>query len=517
MIAVQPQLQQDSVERSEAYLRAILLSLNPSISPDEDPAAPPAWSGPPQETITILNLLYASLLMSLLAAFIAMLGKQWLNVYRRHSGGSMVERCGDRQRKFDSLKKWPFHLFVESLPLMLQVALLFLTCGLSRYMWSVNTSVARVVISFTVLGSLFYVGIVIAGALSRECPFQTPASTALRDLRDSAIARKSSAALFSLSPSNVIPLIHAARRDTRELLRNLPLPSVTSLLSATWLDARNGFVSASHRVYEIMRYLLYRVPAQTTPLPTTVDDTTDGPLTPQYGPGLQARVWNLNTIRSQNADDARCVPWALRNITDPEAIDSAICLAGIIRWFDGDPDQDPPFDFVASAFEACFDSTKQVYPGMRNRAYFSARAILQISVRARAHSTEHAHKYRIPGALSFAEHTDPDLCNILSMLKDGFNNDRPSLHFPDAGTCTHTHSLWMSNLFLDIAHMGPNPTLIFYGSPLSAAVADNQAMIANILLMSYMFLGGQVGEEIFWAVDKSYVVILLYLSAYSLL
>ena len=94
----------------------------------------------------------------------------------------MIERCGDRQRKFHGLEKWPFHLFIESLPTMLQIALLLLTFGLSRYMWSVNTSVAGVVISFTILGILFYVGIVVAGTPSYECPFQTPASTALRRL-----------------------------------------------------------------------------------------------------------------------------------------------------------------------------------------------------------------------------------------------------------------------------------------------------------------------------------------------
>ena len=77
----------------------------------------------------------------------------------------MVERCGDRQRKCDGLETWPFRMFVESLPIMLQIALL-LACGLSRYIWSVNTSVARIVVSFTVLGVLFYIGIVVAGTWS---------------------------------------------------------------------------------------------------------------------------------------------------------------------------------------------------------------------------------------------------------------------------------------------------------------------------------------------------------------
>ena len=59
--------------------------------------------------MTATSLMYASLVMSLLAAFVAMLGKQWLNRYLRNSGGSMIERCGDRQRKYDGLEKWPLH------------------------------------------------------------------------------------------------------------------------------------------------------------------------------------------------------------------------------------------------------------------------------------------------------------------------------------------------------------------------------------------------------------------------
>ena len=177
VIDVHSKLQPDPNDQSAALLRAILLTLNQSAIPGETPTVPPVSEDPPSEIVTVTGLMYASLLISLLAAFVAMLGKQWLNRYLRHAGRSMIERCGDRQRKFDGLEKWPFRLFIESLPIMLQIALL-LTCGLSRYMWSVNTSVARVVIPFTVLG-LFYIGTVVAGTSSYEYPFQTPASIAL--------------------------------------------------------------------------------------------------------------------------------------------------------------------------------------------------------------------------------------------------------------------------------------------------------------------------------------------------
>jgi len=457
----------------------------------------------------------------------------------------MAERCGDRQRKFDGLEKWPFRFFIEALPLMLQIALLLLACGLSRYMWSVNTSVARVIITLTALGLLFYLGIVAAGTSSYECPFQTPVSEGLRYLRDSGVTRK---LLASTSPSNII-----------------------SLVRATWVNTRQGLISASRRVYRITQRppSLEISPSRITSgihsaatraghrtiilllqidrvlgnakrtlaqrirkcgrvargfrraglLPPTIEDSHDQLGAPRNSSRLLVRVWNLEALRKQNTDNVRCVCWVLRNITDPEAIDSAIRLAGIIRWFDGDPDHDPPFDLIVSTFEACFDSTKQPYPGMVDRAYFSARAILQISMRARTQSRECASKYPIPEVSPRTpQHAHHDLCHIIRMLQCNFYSDRPTLYFPNANENTHNHLLWMSNLFVDLTRVGPNPILKSYRSYLSVAVTNHQATITNTLLMWYMFLGGRVEEETFWANDKSYAMdFLSFLSTHLIL
>jgi len=233
------------------------------------------------------------------------------------------------------------------------------------------------------------------------------------------------------------------------------------------------------------------------------------------GPGLRVRVRNLEGIQRQNADNARCVCWVLRNITDPEAIDFAIRLAGAIRWFDGDSDHNPPFDLIVSTFEACFDLTKRLYPGMRDRAHFSARAIFQISMRARTRSHELASKYPIPiTSLSLFRRTDPDLLHVIWMFQHSLGASRPTLSFPNAGIATLTHSLWLSNLFVDLTHVGPNPILQSYVFYLSTARANHKATIANILLMWYIFLGGHVEEETTWAVDKSYVAISSFLPAW---
>ena len=449
--------------------------------------------------------------MSLLAAFVAMLGKQWLTRYLRHTGGSVVERCSDRQRKCDGLEKWPFHFFIGSLPVMLQIALLLLACGLSRYTWSVNTSVGRVVISFTVLGFLFYIGIVFAGTSSYECPFQTPASTALRRLKDNV-----------LSPPKIISFISATRKSARILLA---LPSFTSLIYATCMDIReigrnlgHGAITLPFRIFRTLKDAVERLTQETRRiwrggiLPITRDPNHQQ-LPPWSGPGLLVRVRNLEALRIQNTGDARCVSWVLRNITDPEAIDSAIRLAGTIRWFNGGPTDNPPYNSIVSIFETCFDSTKQLYPGMRDRAYFSARALLQINMRAGVQPHDNASRHPVPIIPSSPyENTDPDLHHILHMLEKNFVDHKPTLYFPSPNR--NAHSLWMTNLFVDSIRISPNPTLEGYKSYLSIATAGHQASIANILLVWYVLLGGQVKEETLWAVDKSYAVNSFLPSAY---
>ena len=167
-------LQPDPNEQSAALLRAILHTLNQPATSGETPAVPPVEGNPLSEIVTATCLTHASLLVSLLAAFVA------VAEHLRNSGGSMIESCGDRQRKCDGFKKWPLHFLIESLPIMLQAALLILTSGLCRYMWSINTFIAYTLIILTGLGVVFYIAIAIIGTSSRVCAFQTPASTALR-------------------------------------------------------------------------------------------------------------------------------------------------------------------------------------------------------------------------------------------------------------------------------------------------------------------------------------------------
>ena len=141
-----------------------------------------------------------------------MFGKQFLN--RRwgfwNAAGSRIGHRGDHQRDCDDIKKWPLRLFAESLAAMLQLALLLLACGLSRYMWSVNISILHVSIALTAVGVLSYLGIVVVRTFMHESPFQAPISIE----RPDSIRRAYERAVF-VSPSGVagtINLLSAAFR-----------------------------------------------------------------------------------------------------------------------------------------------------------------------------------------------------------------------------------------------------------------------------------------------------------------
>ena len=143
----------------------------------------PQWTGPPSTIVHVQTILFASLSASMLSAFLAMLGKQWLNRYvSTDNRGSAIDRCKNRQRKLDGIVAWCFDSVMESLPLMLQVALLLLGCALSRYLWETSMTVASVVIGVTSFGLLLYLFILVVGTAWESCPYQTPGSLFLRYL-----------------------------------------------------------------------------------------------------------------------------------------------------------------------------------------------------------------------------------------------------------------------------------------------------------------------------------------------
>jgi hypothetical protein len=89
---------------------------------------PPVYSN---GQVWFQTLAYASLSFSLLAAFGAVLGKQWLCFYKlkRFGHGSLEERGKTRQQKFDSLATWHFDAVLHTFPVLLEISLLYPDCS----------------------------------------------------------------------------------------------------------------------------------------------------------------------------------------------------------------------------------------------------------------------------------------------------------------------------------------------------------------------------------------------------
>jgi len=156
--------------------------MNNSIFGDHVPTVP-QWTGPPHKIVYVQAMLYASLATSLFSAFLAMLGKQWLNQYvSTELQGTPIEQSQNRQRKHNGIVVWHFHHVMESLPLMLQFALLLLGSALSLFIWGIDRTIASVVLGITVFGVTCYTFVIIAGAISMDCPYQTPGALILRYL-----------------------------------------------------------------------------------------------------------------------------------------------------------------------------------------------------------------------------------------------------------------------------------------------------------------------------------------------
>ncbi|KAF9781581.1 hypothetical protein BJ322DRAFT_231789 [Thelephora terrestris] len=279
-----------------AYLQILIHNMNNTLFPDADPSST-IWTGPPPEIVKVQSLLYSSLATSLFAAFIAMLGKQWVNRYIRKQGSSAAEKSRDRQRKLDGFKNWYFQLVIESLPVMLQFALLLLGCALTLYLWTISQTVAGVILAFTLFGIASYVFFTLTATLHYDCPYQTPPSILIRAVVRR-LAQSDSAFIRSLHRlTSFLPSI----KDLRRLLGYL----------------RSGL----RRGLKCLHY------------DSTVDEGAEA--TPQAVVVVSpARIFEDISVDLEVCKvDSRCIWWVLDYTTDADVIFSTARFAADMIWY----------------------------------------------------------------------------------------------------------------------------------------------------------------------------------------
>ena len=124
-------------------------------------------------------------------------------------------RGRDRQRKLNGIDSWYFEYVMESLPLILQAALLLLGCALCQYLWGIDRTVALVLLGVTALSVIFYLFVIAAGTAFESCPYQTPGS---RILRSAPSAVASTTSIVASATSAVTSAFGRVVRHSRTVL-----------------------------------------------------------------------------------------------------------------------------------------------------------------------------------------------------------------------------------------------------------------------------------------------------------
>ena len=80
---------------------------------------------------------------------------------------------------------WHLKLVMECLSLIVQASLFLFGYALALYFWNINRMVSSVIAGFVVTGAVLYLSMVVAGACSKNCLFQTPISVGIRAFLES--------------------------------------------------------------------------------------------------------------------------------------------------------------------------------------------------------------------------------------------------------------------------------------------------------------------------------------------
>ncbi|EJD44221.1 hypothetical protein AURDEDRAFT_31521, partial [Auricularia subglabra TFB-10046 SS5] len=128
---------------------------------------------------------FLSLILSLSAALVGILCKQWVREFGRDVARTPKEHIGVRQMKYEGFEAWRVGTLVSAVPLILQISLALFIVGVLELVWRLSTPVAVLVSIAAGAAGIFYLGTTflpaveyVRAAVSTErraqCPYKSP-------------------------------------------------------------------------------------------------------------------------------------------------------------------------------------------------------------------------------------------------------------------------------------------------------------------------------------------------------
>ncbi|KIO29795.1 hypothetical protein M407DRAFT_21044 [Tulasnella calospora MUT 4182] len=144
----------------------------------KSPMSLPSMSFTPPLKAVIINALFTlSLASALFAAFFAVLGKQWLMLYRNRNGGGVDQQRWEQLRRSLGAERWGLVPVLEVvLPLLIQTALLIFAAGFVSFLRTTSETLATFVLVPLVVASFLSVLTIGFSLWDVSCPFRHPLS-----------------------------------------------------------------------------------------------------------------------------------------------------------------------------------------------------------------------------------------------------------------------------------------------------------------------------------------------------
>jgi hypothetical protein len=136
---------------------------------------------PSRQIVAVNVLLFASLALIIVVAFISMLVKEWIREFGRGLAAIVKprRRALVREYRYLGLERWKFLEIVHFLPALIYLSLLLFFCGLILLLLDIEAACGFVIAIIFALGILFAVTTTAIATIDDSAPFRSPLSRAL--------------------------------------------------------------------------------------------------------------------------------------------------------------------------------------------------------------------------------------------------------------------------------------------------------------------------------------------------
>lgn len=292
----------------------VLRAQTDGSSLDSIPTTVPT-SSPSSLDVWVNGLWFVSLTLSLGAALLAVLVKQWLRQYMSRISGTVRDRSHIRQYRFEGIQRWHVLTFVAVMPIILHVAVGLFLAGLVLFLVPLRPVIAGLVGAITMIIYATYIITNVLPLFRVQCPYRTPFSDVLHAIRHGIRS------LFK--PQGFIITLRDAERlavTSINITEDACLGALEWLLSITTNPPTQNIVLQSLGAFSpAMTERLQRSPTNFVIPGELVDEclTSDGKLSFAVIPGSEARIERILRSCLHLPSSRRSAYRLISGVTDP--------------------------------------------------------------------------------------------------------------------------------------------------------------------------------------------------------